>query len=135
MTEAQKGAELEAQVALLKRELHDLRFDLIQLAPPEVESILRQFGKRRTRAELGEWEDDAVDVAVRVAIVRDDGWEQRANCPLCGDSSRNTFVKGFKFPVGLEWHLRGRRGARHCIVMKTAIDLARASILRAASDK
>jgi hypothetical protein len=91
-----------------------------------------ELAKRVTRLEsdLFELRYDLIALAPP-AVPLSYGHEERAICPVCGDSGRTTYVKGFKLPTGLEWHLKGQNNSRHCVVMKAAMDLAGESRRRA----
>jgi hypothetical protein len=128
---SQDSSELAKRVTRLESDLFELRYDLIALAPPAVEIVLRRYAGMKTWDGIREWQNKAVEAAIQLAVPLSYGHEERAICPVCGDSGRTTYVKGFKLPTGLEWHLKGQNNSRHCVVMKAAMDLAGESRRRA----
>jgi hypothetical protein len=50
-------------------------------------------------------------------------YEERAACPpLCKSVGYGPYRDGFKLPTGLEYHLEGKMGARHCRVTAAAFE-------------
>jgi hypothetical protein len=120
---------LNTDIARLKEELHNVRQDIVDLAPPDVQEKLRSYLACTTSGELWEWRRNVTDFVVELAqpIPGASPFEERANCPLCRRGGVSPYTPGYKVPGGLELHLRGNR-ARPCPIMEAAWRLAREAL-------
>ncbi|MCK1554747.1 MULTISPECIES: hypothetical protein [unclassified Bradyrhizobium] len=118
------------EIKALRRELSDLRHDLIRLQPQEIADLLFSYYGCTTRAEWEKWKRDTAGAVIQHAKVDPaqasyPGIEERAACPLCGDGTTAFGARGgFAYPGGLERHLRGYGNMHQCTVLGTAFKLA-----------
>lgn len=123
------------EMAKMRSELFATRMALVNMAPVEFGEFLIDFFNCNSNPEAYEWHERAAQkilsrVKAKPAAEMGDfhSNSDRAYCPLCGGSSDNVFgTKGFAYPEGLHRHLTGSYNARHCAVMKAALELARES--------
>ena len=82
----------------------------------------------KTIDEWFRWKGKIVTEVVKIAPNDDDF----AFCPLCGEGVQgftDSEPRGFRYPIGLEYHLEGSHRASQCAVMKTAWELARDQVM------
>jgi|GEM_PF-1331266 len=120
----------DQEIKALRRELSDLRHDLIRLQPQDIADLLTSYYGCTTRAEWGKWKRDTAEAVIErakvdPALASYPGIEERAVCPLCGDGT-NAFGSrgGFAYPGGLERHLTGYGNMHQCTVLGTAFKLS-----------
>lgn len=128
-------SELQGEVKRLQRELDFARDAVLLMLPQDMFQILGGYHHCKTRAEVRDWFDKAIDTIVACAERKPahemrassfDSGADRALCPLCGGSATSIYgdVKGFAYPDGLRSHLQGSFNARQCVVTKVASDAA-----------
>lgn len=106
-----------------QRELEDARENIIELAPPKFNRLLKgQDRSIKTVDEFGRWEFDLKEAVI--AAAESEPVEDRNNvaCPLCRSSGNGAFGRtGFKLPSGLDMHLNGKGRTEKCRVIKAAV--------------
>lgn len=124
--------DLEAEVARLRGELWSVRTALTTMASRDFLDLFHGIFSCKSREGAYDWFRFAVEKtlervkprqAQEMGDVSYNG--PRAYCPMCGGSADNIHhIQGFAYPEGLRRHLEGSYNARHCDVMKAALDLA-----------
>lgn len=120
----------DEEIKALRRELSNLRHDLIRLQPQEIADLLTSYHACTTRAQWGKWRRDTVEAVIEratldPALASYPGIEKRAVCPLCGDGTSAFGARGgFAYPGGLERHLTGYGNMHQCTVLDTAFKLS-----------
>jgi hypothetical protein len=106
-----------------QRELEDARENIIELAPPKFNRLLKgQDRSIKTVDEFGRWEFDLKEAVI--AAAESEPVEDRNNvaCPLCRSRGNGAFGRtGFKLPSGLDMHLNGKGRTEKCRVIKAAV--------------
>lgn len=113
------------EIKALRRELSDLRHDLIRLQPRASADLLFSYYGCTTRA-WEKWKRDTAGAVIQhakvdPALASYPGIEERAACPLCGNGTTAFGARGgFAYPGRLERQLRvtaictnARCSARH----------------------
>lgn len=86
---------------------------------------------QKTDDDYRRWRSEVVAAVIAIAVpdpALSNPYEERAACPLCEGVGRGFHRDGFKLPTGLEFHLKGKRMARHCRVTATAFEDARQAL-------
>ena len=108
----------------LKDELDAVRQDVLSLARSHVDWL--GYYECKNRGDAAEWQDSVVaDAITRAEVLPDEGFGERAYCPLCGQGSSSAHVTGYAMPAGLEQHLTAWGRVRGCVVTKAAFAIAR----------
>src|SRR5262245_43694236 len=101
----------DEEIKSLKRELSEVRWDLISLQPSDTRDLLTSYHGCTTRAEWQKWKSDTTEAVIELAEVDPTlssalSSGKRAVCPLCGDGATAFGAGGgFAYPGGLERHL------------------------------
>lgn len=117
------------EIKALRRELSDLRHDLIRLQPRASADLLFSYYGCTTRA-WEKWKRDTAGAVIQhakvdPALASYPGIEERAACPLCGNGTTAFGARGgFAYPGRLERQLRGYGNMHQCTVLGTAFKLA-----------
>lgn len=91
----------------MREEIYLLRRTVLSLVPEPFRAVIDppyEFTREKGRS----WEQDVVNKVLQ--LVKPDT-QERAACPLCGDTTR-THGAGFSVPNGLERHLLGSHNSR-----------------------
>jgi hypothetical protein len=120
--------EANPVVRRLEDELYLARETILRLAPDEFHDLLKSYYSCKTRSESYHWANEVADSVIEKAkpIEEDQGWGQRAYCPLCREGAQSFYAseRGYSLPEGLRRHLVGFGRIRECSVMEAARRMA-----------
>src|SRR3989442_13375065 len=116
-----------AETQRLREELSRTRRTVLQLTPQPIREVLQTYYDCKTMVDYREWQRRTADKVLELANARPPrgieggSLSPRAQCPLCGDGSENSYgAEGFTYPEGLMRHLYGSNNARPCSVFEVA---------------
>ncbi len=97
---------------------------ILKLLPEHFSDILESSRNCQSHDEAIQWSYMIIDKLLELTQPFQDGAEDRAYCPLCGDGSSSSFRTGYAYPEGLRRHLSGDGRACECFVFHFARKLA-----------
>lgn len=109
----------------LQEDLYIAQSVILSLMPKEAKDILTSYNDCASPEATYRWVDSTAKRVIEIAeTIPEDPY--RAFCPLCGEGSISSVVRGFSYPEGLRRHLIGWGDRIHqCSVIQAVNGLAR----------
>lgn len=113
----------------LRAELYEARYNILALLPEEIRQLIKGYRQCHSHDDILTWQRAVIEQLLAVAasspLPTTPGSAPRARCPLCHQSPQSPPESGYSLPIGLQRHLEGQGKFSQCVVMATAVKLAK----------
>jgi hypothetical protein len=113
----------------MEDEIDSLQRLVISLMPEKYQNLLNSYYGVESLQARYQWANKIADEITELTLPLPSSNsylnQERALCPLCGDSSSSPYESGFTLPIGLHRHLVGFGNTFQCGVFKAAENLAK----------